>query len=199
MKTQIAIYSLLLTISSNSLTAMQLPSKLKSKALLQTINSSLKASTFVGGSGPDDTYEPAITTDKQGNIYISGYTYSQSFQTTNEALYQSHQGGQLDRFIAKYDTTLKTLIAATYFGGSKDDAAYSIILNNNGLLYITGITTSADFPIAVNAHDSLHGSYSDCFITAFDTSFTQYNTSINDNTENMPHILTLFPNFPNPF
>jgi len=50
-----------------------------------------------------------------------------------------------DAFVAKYDPS-GNLIYATYLGGSNNDAAMGIAVDASGNAYVTGYTSSTDFP-----------------------------------------------------
>jgi len=151
-------------------------------AKLNATGSSLVYSTFLGGSHIDEGY--GLDADDAGNVYLTGVTHSQDFPTQNP--YQSACAlgsfGCYDGFIAKIDTTksnANSLLYATYLGASRIENGYSIAAEN-GVAYITGWTTSPDFPATANAYDAECGSdgncdytngvrYSDVFIAEIDT------------------------------
>ncbi len=109
------------------------------------------ASTFFGGSGNDELTSMAI--DKDGNIYIAGHTKSEDFPTKTG----SYSGGE-DVFVSKLDKDLKTLLASTYIGGSKDDNVNSLAVDASGNIFITGYTKSSgmniSFPITEDSYQS---------------------------------------------
>lgn len=103
-------------------------------------NGKLRWSTYVGGQGEDFGGEIAV--DTAGNIYIAGDTDSEDFPTLNAL--NSAYGGNHDGYVASF-TNDGELRWSTYLGGNGED--------NNGLttdelgnVYITGSTTSTDFP-----------------------------------------------------
>ena len=108
-------------------------------------------STYLGGSLND--YATAIAVDRQGNAYVTGYTYSTDFPVTRSAL-QAKNAGAVNSFLAKIGPDGGTLAYSTYLGGSKDDEARAIALDSNGNAYVTGQATSANFPVTVNAAQS---------------------------------------------
>ena len=132
----------------------------------------LIASTFLGGSNTDDSYEPCITIDNFGNIYITGYTSSLDFPTTTGAFNENYNGGNTDRFIAKFDPDLKTLLASTYIGGSGSEYGMGLYVANNGIVYIAGYTNSPDFPVTQNSYDETYNGARDAFVLALDNNLT---------------------------
>ena len=107
----------------------------------------LSYSTYFGGNNGDIAH--AIAVDTNGSIYIAGETLSTVF--TNVAgggLETNFHGGTIagDAFVAKFDNTGRTNLYFTYLGGSGDDAAYALAVDNSGNAYITGATSSSDFP-----------------------------------------------------
>ncbi|HUA62693.1 MAG TPA: SBBP repeat-containing protein [Verrucomicrobiae bacterium] len=55
-----------------------------------------------------------------------------------------------DVFVAKFDPQGNT-VYSTYFGGASSDVANAIALDANGALYVTGVTSSIDFPVTAGA------------------------------------------------
>lgn len=112
-----------------------------SDAFLARFDSSgaLLWSTYYGG--PDDE-EAYITTDPQGNSYLSGYTKSTSGIATAGAFQPVFGGGAEDMFLAQFDTA-GMLQWASYYGGSDDDATFfSASADAFGNIYLNGETSS---------------------------------------------------------
>jgi hypothetical protein len=120
----------------------------------------LAYSTYLGGSADDQGL--GITVDGQGNAYITGWTGSADFPTTN-AFQSNYAGGYEDAFVAKLTAT-GSLAYSTYLGGSKGDEGQGITVDGQGNAYITGWTYSLDFPIANAFQRSYAGGY-DTFVT----------------------------------
>jgi gliding motility-associated-like protein len=130
---------------------------------------SLIASTYLGGSGNDglntsnnlkinyaDEVRGEIQIDENDNVYIGSSTYSANFPTTATALQTTYNGGQ-EGCIIKLDNNLSTLIYSTFYGGTLDDAIYSVEIDKLKNLYFTGGTSSIDFPIGSNPYRNFYG------------------------------------------
>ena len=81
--------------------------------------------------------------------------------------YQPNYGGGSDIVMTKIDATGSALLYGTYFGGSGDDISYpGAVLDSHGNLYLTGATSSSDFPTLNPIQASLGGGY-DAFLAVF--------------------------------
>ena len=119
-------------------------------------------STYHGGA-VEDVVE-AIAVDGQGSAYLTGWTSSTDLPTTPGAFDASANGGD-DAFVAKLSPDGGQMLYSTYLGGSGLDHATGIAVDAAGNAYVTGYTTSADFPTTVGALSrSLGGGWS-AFIT----------------------------------
>jgi len=129
----------------------------------------LLASTYLGGNNNDHAYSMAL--DADGNLCVTGWTLSSNFPTTTGA-YDTSYNGFYDVFVSKFNGNLKTLLASTYLGGSGNDNAYSIALDADGNLFITGSTFSIDFPVTPGSYDTSYNSSSDAFVSKFNKNLT---------------------------
>jgi Beta-propeller repeat len=128
--------------------------------------SALVYSTYLGGSGDDQGYSIAV--DGSGNAYVTGYTSSTNFPTAN-ALQSTLAGGN-NAFITKINPTGSALVYSTYLGGNDSDGGNGIAVDASGNAYVTGITSSTNFPI-INAVQSSYGAgFSDAFVTKLNPS-----------------------------
>jgi hypothetical protein len=119
-------------------------------------------STYLGGTGDD--FSNGIAVDSLGNAYVVGITDSPNFPLAGIGIYNSTQ---FRMFLTKFNSTGSTLLFADYFGGtSADDEAYGIALDSAGDAYVTGSTTSSDFPV-MNAYQSTLAGSQDAFLTKF--------------------------------
>jgi len=78
-----------------------------------------------------------------GNAFITGVTYADDFPTQNP--YQTDQSSG-DVFVTKLNIAGNGLIYSTYLGGDGVDQGKAIAIDGSGNAYVTGFTTSSDFP-----------------------------------------------------
>jgi hypothetical protein len=119
---------------------------------LDATGSALIYSTFLGGGSEDFGFR--ITLDATGSAYVGGATSSTDFPTTPAAFDTAFNGGPEDGFVTKLDPTGSALTYSTYLGGSDDDFIASTALDAAGNAYVTGGTSSPDYPTTVAAFDT---------------------------------------------
>lgn len=124
----------------------------------------LLASTYLGGSKGD--YLRDIAIDAAGNVFVAGYTNSDTFFTVTGGYRTTLNGTANDAFVAKLSGSLKQLLAATYLGGSAAEQGNAIALDNSGHVYVAGYSASNDFYTTVTPHGS--GSDNDFFVVKLD-------------------------------
>lgn len=146
---------------------------------LSADGSKLIASTYIGGTKNDGMNYPSILSknyadgargeimiDSQDNIYIASTTNSTDFPVTSGAFQPFAGGGGQDGCIFKFNSSLINLIWSSYIGGSSNDAAYGIAIDKNSNVYITGGTSSENFPVTASSLNKTYlGGYADGFIT----------------------------------
>ena len=122
--------------------------------------------TYFGGTGNTDAEGLAI--DSTGAAYITGFAQSSTLSTTTGAL-QTTFGGGVDGYVAKFNASGSQLLYSTYLGGSGDDFARSIALDPGGAVYVTGATSSPNFPTTAGAMQAANAGASDAFVTKLST------------------------------
>ncbi len=89
----------------------------------------------------------SLVTDNAGNLFLTGQITGSLFPTMNAGTYfQGTSGGASDAFITKFDN-LGNILWSTYYGGSGADAGYSIAKDNVGNIFLSGTTSSTNFPV----------------------------------------------------
>jgi uncharacterized repeat protein (TIGR01451 family) len=111
-------------------------------------------STYLGGTSSDRGQ--AIAVDASGSAYVAGYTFSQDFPVVSP-IQNTRNGVDADVFVAKLNADGSALVYATYLGGSADDQATSIALDQSGAAYVTGYTYSNNFPTVNPLQATLNG------------------------------------------
>jgi len=129
---------------------------------LNAAGSALIYSTYLGGiTGEQAAF--GIAVDSVGNAYLTGYTFALDFPTVNAL--QPQNGGRNDAFVTKLDSTGSALIYSTYLGGSRSEFGSSIATDSAGNAFVTGNTTSRDFPRANAMQPNHGGGADDAFVT----------------------------------
>jgi hypothetical protein len=127
---------------------------------LNATGSALIYSTYLGGGSPDGAGGVAV--DSSGQASLMGATQSADFPTSSP-IQASLQGTQ-DAFVARLTATGSALGYSTYLGGGGIENGEGIALDAGGSAYLTGATTSADFPTANALQGALAGPV-DAYVT----------------------------------
>lgn len=125
---------------------------------------SLAYSTYLGGSGLEVGY--GVIVDNANNAIVTGFVYSNDFPTRNPV--QGANGGSVDAFITKFNAAGTGVVYSTYFGGLLDDGGYGVGVDSAGNAYVTGFTTSTNFPLK-GAFQAQSGGVDDAYILKLDT------------------------------
>ena len=94
--------------------------------------------------------------------YIAGQTFDPGFPATPGAFQPEYNGSAMkpvfpvepspsDGFVAKLNPAGTAMVWATFLGGASDDAVRTIALGLKGSVYVSGTTTSSDFPVTTGA------------------------------------------------
>lgn len=131
-------------------------------AKLNPSGSSLIFSTYLGGSELEGPGSLAVGND--GSIYVAGSTESSNYPTFNAFRSTlAGSGSYRDAVVTKLSPNGDALIYSTYIGGSRDDGATGLDIDSSDQAYVTGQTSSVDFPTAQAFQPSLRGG-ADVFI-----------------------------------
>ncbi len=146
----------------------------------------LSYSTYIGGSVSD--LGTGVDVDGSGNAYVVGGSFSPDFPVTGNA-FQTFSPSSLESsgFLTKVATTQfgsASLVYSTYIGGSSNststlnpynyafsDAAFGVAADGAGNAYITGQTTSSDFPVSTSGafQAAYGGGNADAFVIELNT------------------------------
>ena len=136
---------------------------------LNAAGSGLSYSTYLGGNNSDGG--TGIAVDASGNAYVTGYTFSTNLLVSSNAYQKVNGGGTsctgvacADAFVAKFNTN-GTGSYFTYLGGSAADGATAIAVDSSGNTYVTGYTSSSNFPTSASAFQKTYGGSQDAFVT----------------------------------
>jgi hypothetical protein len=134
---------------------------------LNPTGSALVYSTYLGGSGGDLAY--GIALDSAGNAYVTGFTGSTDFPVTTGAFQTvcgSCYGDLANAFLTKLNPAGSALVYSTYLGGSGTEQGLGIVVDGGGSAYVTGYTSSTNFPTMNPIQPSLNGQQ-DAFVAMF--------------------------------
>ncbi|OUJ76245.1 DUF7948 domain-containing protein [Hymenobacter crusticola] len=147
---------------------------------LNPTGTALVASTYLGGSSTDgqlpdysfgnvlsrnfgDSFRGDITTDSQDNVYVASSTISADFPVVGG--FQTTLQGPRDAVVLKLASSLGAIEWSTFLGGTSQDAAYSIQLDGNNNVFVSGGTTSTNFPGVTNGYKAVYqGGSTDGFV-----------------------------------
>ena len=153
-------------------------------AKLNADGDELVYSTYLGGSDLNMCF--AIAVDFSGNAYVTGHTQSVDFPTTASAFQPELASNDGDIFIAKLNSSGADLAYSTYLGGGRQELAFGIALDPRGNVYVTGYTSSFDFPTANPLQPIFGGPEfgTDAFLVKFNAGGTEliYSTYLGGNS-----------------
>jgi hypothetical protein len=128
--------------------------------------SDLLCFTYLGGASLDTS--TSIAVDSSG-IYVSGHTESTGFPV--KCAIQDEKAASVDAFVTKFNPDLSDLVYSTYLGGDGEDRGWRLVIDDSDAVYLTGYTTSSDFPTQNAFQEDKSGS-SDVFVTKIDPNGT---------------------------
>jgi hypothetical protein len=131
-----------------------------------------KWATFYGGNAVDQGN--SCSADALGNIYLAGYTSSNTGTAiATSSAFQTSQGGSNDAFLAKFDST-GIRQWGTFCGGVADERALSCSTDNGNNVYVAGTNLYGGTVMATpGAHQPAAAGDLDAFLEKFDASGTR--------------------------
>jgi len=135
----------------------------------------LSYATFLGGSGMDQALAISVGRELPGTVYVTGITQSLDFPATgtprfgNTAGYQTALSGASNAFlsvIGQNPAGVTSLLYSTYLGGEQNDTGLSVFYAQPTQIYVSGSTTSANFPALYNFQP--FSGDQDAFVTELD-------------------------------
>ena len=117
---------------------------------LNDTGSALIYSTYLGGLYGEEAF--GIALDSGGNAYVTGQTQSSDFPTTpNSFQPKTTTDFSYDAFAVKLNPAGTALVYSTFIGGSNSDFGLAIATDAAGNAYVSGLTSSTDFPLTADA------------------------------------------------
>jgi len=158
----------------------------------------IEYATYIGGSGGEDLREVIPLSD--GSVLVGGHTNSTDLPTTEGVLQPNYAGDNPalghpgvyggDCYLIHLSADGKKIIAATYFGGSKQErSTYGMAFDKQGNVVITSGTRSPDLPTTPGCFQSEYGGGpTDWFAAKLSSDFKQllWCTYIGSSDDGMP-------------
>jgi hypothetical protein len=131
------------------------------------IDPGLDYSTFLGGKNQD--VGNSIAVDRRGKAYVTGSTESADYPTTPGAFDRTFNGAS-DAFVTKLNASGSALDYSTFLRGTSFDTGNGIAVDGSGRAYVTGETSSSEYPTTPGAFDtSFNGGNADALVTKLPT------------------------------
>lgn len=110
--------------------------------------------TFIGGN--NDDVPSIVTQDVYGDIFLVGYSLSSNFPVRGPVFQKTFKGGSVtgDAVVVEVESAGFYLEWSSYLGGSGDDEAFGVAVDTPGNVYVSGHTTSTDFPVTAGAYQT---------------------------------------------
>jgi hypothetical protein len=125
-------------------------------AKLSADGSSLLYATYFGGNGQEYNNTHNMAIDKDGNAFVATQTLSSNLPTTRDAFQKAAKNTKGTIQVSKFSNT-GALLACTYVGGSAADNVDGVAVDDQDNVYLSGDTTSPDFPVTADAYQKTKG------------------------------------------
>lgn len=171
-------------------------------SVLSSDGSSLKGSTYMGGSENDglhdfrnfeitnygDEFRGEVYVGPEDDIYVASITESMDFPTTGttESLKGIH-----DAVVFQLNSSVSKLIWSTYLGGGSYDAGYGIRVTDSREVFILGTTKSKDLDTTPLAYERELLGGSDAFIAKYKNGIKQSLTYMGTDEDDIGSLLDL--------
>lgn len=107
-----------------------------------------------------------VVVDRDDNIYVGTSTFSTNFPQGINPGWQTTNAGKQEGILFKLSSDLTQMVWSSYLGGTKDDAIFSITLNSQEEILVTGGTCSSNFPTTPGAYKTTYnGGTTDAFVS----------------------------------
>ena len=124
------------------------------------VSTRLVFSTYIGGSLVDSA--AGLDIDMSDNIYIAGATNSSDYPNVRSIGVGYNK--EYDAIVTKLSNDGDEVVYSTFIGGSRDDIATAIKVDENSLAYVVGYTTSTNFPTKGTCYQKAHKGMIDGFL-----------------------------------
>ncbi len=140
-------------------------------AKINPLGTALVYSTYLGGSQED--HVNGIALDASGDAFLAGQTNSANFpvQGAFQPRYTAGTCGSAlssfpcsEGFVTELNSVGSGLVYSSYLGGTAASYGSGIALDSSGAAYVTGWTTSKDFPVTQGAFDTTWGGTNEVFV-----------------------------------
>jgi hypothetical protein len=119
--------------------------------------------TVLGGGSQD--MGRSIAVDSRGNAYVTGFTRSVDFPATRGAVQtRLGDGASQNAFVARFNA-FGQLEYSTYLGGSASDEGRGTAVDSADNAYVTGYTSSGNFPTTSTAVQRKLAGLQNAFVT----------------------------------
>src|ERR1017187_3542631 len=116
---------------------------------------------------------PAVAVDQLGNVYVTGFNAGSAATFTGHpaTLTAAQGGGGTEGFVVKMNST-GALVYDVVFGGGHTDFGGGIAVDSSGNAYVTGFTSSPNFPITASAAQNTNNGLFNAFVAKVNTAGT---------------------------